>query len=109
MSLFEAAMLSFTSYTKVGMHLVTIIGFILAILSTLVGLVYLVLKLIYWDRFSAGIMPMMIGLFFLNAVELVFIGLVGEYVMSVNTRIMKRPLVIEEERINFESEKSPTE
>lgn len=109
MSLFEAAMLSFTSYTKVGMHLVTIIGFILAVLSILVGLVYLVLKLIYWDRFSAGIMPMMIGLFFLNAVELVFIGLVGEYVMSVNTRVMKRPLVIEEERINFETENSVTE
>lgn len=105
-SLFEAAMLSFTSYTKVGMHLVTISGFILAILSILVGLVYLILKLIYWDRFSAGIMPMMIGLFFLNAVELVFIGLVGEYVMSVNTRVMKRPLVIEEERINFETDNS---
>jgi glycosyltransferase involved in cell wall biosynthesis len=109
MSLFEAAMLSFTSYTKVGMHLITIIGFILAIVSVLVGLVYLILKLIYWDRFSAGIMPMMIGLFFLNAVELVFIGLVGEYVMSVNTRVMKRPLVIEEERINFETEKAITE
>jgi len=80
---------------------VTITGFILAVLSILVGLVYLVLKLIYWDRFSAGIMPMLIGLFFLHAVELVFIGLVGEYVMSVNTRVMKRPLVIEEERINF--------
>ncbi len=87
----------------------TITGFILSILSILVGLVYLVLKLIYWDRFSAGIMPMLIGLFFLHAVELVFIGLVGEYVMSVNTRVMKRPLVIEEERINFESEKTPAE
>jgi len=109
MDLFEFAMLSFTSYTKVGMHLVTITGFILAVLSILVGLVYLVLKLIYWDRFSAGIMPMLIGLFFLHAVELVFIGLVGEYVMSVNTRVMKRPLVIEEERINFETENSVTE
>lgn len=101
MTLFEAAMLSFTSYTKVGLHLVTIIGMVLSVLSFLVAFVYLVLKLIYWDRFPAGIVPMMLGLFFFNAVELLFIGFVGEYVMSVNTRAMNRPLVIEEERINF--------
>lgn len=100
-SLFDAAMLSFTSYTKVGLHVVTIAGIVLSILSFLTALVYLVLKLIYWDRFPAGMVPMMLGLFFLNAVELLFIGFVGEYVMSVNTRSMNRPLVIEEERINF--------
>lgn len=100
-TLFDAAMLSFTSYTKVGLHLVTFAGLIFSILSILVALVYLVLKLIYWDRFSAGFAPMIIGLFFLNAIELLFIGFVGEYVMSINTRVMNRPLVIEEERINF--------
>lgn len=100
-SLFDAAMLSFTSYTKVGLHLVTIAGIILSILSFLVALLYLILKLLYWDRFPAGTVPMMLGLFFLNAVELLFIGFVGEYVMSINTRVMNRPLVIEEERINF--------
>lgn len=100
-TLFDAAMLSFTSYTKVGLHIVTIVGIILSIISFLIALVYFVYKLIYWDRFPAGIVPMMLGLFFLNAVELLFIGFVGEYVMSVNTRTMNRPLVIEEERINF--------
>ena len=100
-TLFDAAMLSFTSYTKVGLHLVTFAGMILSALSVIVALVYLVLKLLYWDRFSAGFAPMIIGLFFLNAIELLFIGFVGEYVMSINTRIMNRPLVIEEERINF--------
>lgn len=100
-TLFDAAMLSFTSYTKVGLHLVTIVGFILALGSMLAGLVYLILKLLYWDTFSAGLAPLVVGLFFLNAVELLFIGFVGEYVMSVNTRVMNRPLVIEEERINF--------
>ena len=100
-SLFDAAMLSFTSYTKVGLHIVTVAGMVLSALSFLSALVYLVLKLIYWDRFPAGIIPMMLGLFILNAVELLFIGFVGEYVMSVNTRVMDRPLVIEEERINF--------
>ena len=101
-TLFDAAMLSFTSYTKVGLHLVTFAGLILSTLSILAALVYLVLKLLYWDRFSAGFAPLIIGLFFLNAVELLFIGFVGEYVMSINTRIMNRPLVIEEERINFD-------
>ena len=100
-TLFDAAMLSFTSYTKVGLHLVTFAGLVLSALSILAALVYLILKLIYWDQFSAGFAPMIIGLFFLNAIELLFIGFVGEYVMSVNTRVMNRPLVIEEERINF--------
>lgn len=100
-TLFDAAMLSFTSYTKVGLHLVTFAGLVLSALSILAALVYLVLKIVYWDRFSAGFAPMIIGLFFLNAIELLFIGFVGEYVMSINTRIMNRPLVIEEERINF--------
>ena len=101
MSLFDAAMLSFTSYTKVGLHLVTLSGAVLAMGSIVAGLVYFVLKLIYWDQFAAGLAPLIIGLFFLNAVELLFIGFVGEYVMSVNTRVMNRPLVIEEERVNF--------
>lgn len=101
MALFDAAMLSFTSYTKVGLHLVTIAGMMLATGSIVAGFVYLVLKLIYWNQFAAGLAPLIIGLFFLNAVELLFIGFVGEYVMAVNTRVMNRPLVIEEERINF--------
>lgn len=103
-TLFDAAMLSFTSYTKVGLHLVTFAGLVLSALSIFAAFIYLVLKLLYWDRFSAGFAPMIIGLFFLNAVELLFIGFVGEYVMSVNTRMMNRPLVIEEERINFDNQ-----
>ena len=103
-TLFDAAMLSFTSYTKVGLHLLTFAGMILSVLSMVAAVVYLVLKLIWWDNFSAGIAPLIIALFFFNAVELLFIGFVGEYVMSINTRVMNRPLVIEEERINFEGE-----
>lgn len=101
-SLFDAAMLSFTSYTKVGLHVVTLAGMALSVLSLLAALVYLVLKLIMWDNFSAGMAPMLIAIFFFSAVQLLFIGFVGEYVMSINTRVMNRPLVIEEERINFE-------
>ena len=101
-SLYDAAMLSFTSYTKVGLRMLTFTGAILAMLSFVAGIVYFILKLIYWDRFSAGLAPIVIGLFFFNAIQLVFIGFLAEYVMSINTRIMNRPLVIEEERINFE-------
>ena len=102
--LYDAAMLSITSYTKVGLRLATIFGSLCSFASMLVALVYLVLKLMYWDRFPAGMVPLLIGMFFLGSIQIFFIGLVGEYIMSMNARIMKRPLVIEEERINFTEE-----
>ena len=109
-TLYDAAMLSFTSYTKIGLRMATFLGTGIAILSTIVALVYLVMKLIKWNRFSAGTAPLVIGMFFLGAVQLIFLGIIGEYILTINHRIMKRPLVIEEERINFddnEKEQSP--
>ena len=100
--LYDAAMLSFTSYTKIGLRLSTFIGFSIAIASFLVALLYLILKLIFWDTFIAGTAPILIGMFFLGAIQLLFMGMIGKYILSINQRIMKRPLVIEEERINFE-------
>lgn len=99
--LYDAAMLSFTSYTKIGLRLSTFVGFAVAVLSFVVALVYFVLKLIYWDTFVAGTAPILIGMFFLGAIQLIFLGLMGEYILSINQRVMKRPLVIEEERLNF--------
>ena len=99
--LYDAAMLSITSYTKVGLRLATIFGSICAGLSMVVALVYLVMKLIWWDRFPAGMAPMLIGMLFLGSIQIFFIGLLGEYIMSINQRVMKRPLVIEDERLNF--------
>jgi len=101
-TLYDAAMLSFTSYTKIGLRIATIIGFIMAILTFIVALVYFIYKLLYWDTFSAGIAPLVIGVFFLGSLQLFFIGFIGEYIMSINIRLMNRPLVIEEERINFD-------
>ena len=101
-SLYDAAMLSITSYTKVGLRIAVLGGFVCAGISFLIGLIYLVLKLIYWESFSAGTAPMVIGMFFIGSVQLFFIGLLGEYIMNINQRVMHRPLVIEEERINFE-------
>jgi glycosyltransferase involved in cell wall biosynthesis len=101
-TLYDAAMLSFTSYTKIGLRIATIIGFIMAILTFIVALVYFIYKLLYWNTFSAGIAPLVIGVFFLGSLQLFFIGFIGEYIMSINIRLMNRPLVIEEERINFD-------
>jgi polyisoprenyl-phosphate glycosyltransferase len=100
-TLYDAAMLSFTSYTKIGLRLATILGSIFAFISAIIALIYLVLKLIYWERFPAGMAPLLIGLFLFSSVQLFFIGLVGEYIMGINARVMNRPLVIEEERLNF--------
>ncbi|MGN1339183.1 MAG: glycosyltransferase family 2 protein [Oscillospiraceae bacterium] len=101
-TLYDAAMLSFTSYTKVGMRIATISGFIMSLLSMLVALVYLVIKLVLWDNFPMGNAPILIGVFVLGGLQLFFIGLLGEYIMSINTRVMNRPLVIEEKRLNFD-------
>ena len=82
--LYDAAMLSVTSYTKAGLRLATIFGSICAVVSMLIAMVYLVMKLIWWDRFPAGMAPMLIGMLFLGSVQLFFIGFLGEYIMSIN-------------------------
>ena len=101
-TLFDFGMLGITSYSKAVLRLATIGGFIVGGISVLIGLFYFVLKLIYWDRFVAGMAPILIGMFFLGAVQLFFIGFLGEYIMNINIRAMKRPLVVEEKRINFD-------
>lgn len=100
-SLYDAAMLSITSYTKIGLRLCTFSGIIIGIISFLISMIYLAMKLIWWNKFDAGTAPILIGMFFLGAIQLFFIGFIGEYIMSINKRVMNRPLVIEEERINF--------
>lgn len=102
--LYDAAMLSFTSYTKVGMRICTIAGFFIAMISFVIAFAYLILKLVNWDSFVMGNAPILIGVFVLGGLQLFFIGLLGEYIMSINARVMKRPLVIEEKRINFEDD-----
>ena len=103
-SLYDAAMLSITSYTKVGLRLATILGFISSGISLLVALIYLVLKLVNWHSFQAGNAPMIIGIYVIGSLQLFFIGLLGEYILNINTRVIHRPLVVEEKRINFEHE-----
>jgi len=104
-SLFDAAMLSFTSYTKFGMRLAEFMGFFVAVISFMIGLFYLIAKLLFWDSFVAGYAPTMIAIFFMGGVQLAFMGFLGEYILSINERVKNRPLVIEECRLNFEADK----
>jgi glycosyltransferase involved in cell wall biosynthesis len=100
-TLYDAAMLSFTSYTKIGLRLATFIGAAFSALSIVVAIVYFILKLVYWDRFQAGMVPLIILVSLTSSIQLFFIGLMGEYILSMNKRLMNRPLVVEEERLNF--------
>lgn len=103
-SLYDAAMLSITSYTKVGLRMATILGFISSGISLLVAFIYLILKLVNWDSFQAGNAPMIIGIYVLGSLQLFFIGLLGEYILNINIRVIHRPLVVEEKRINFNTD-----
>ncbi len=102
-TLYDAAMLSFTSYTKAGMRIATFVGFLFAFVSFLVAIGFLIAKLASWYSFSAGYAPIIISVFFIGGLQLAFLGFLGEYIMSMNVRIMNRPLVVEEERLNFDT------
>jgi polyisoprenyl-phosphate glycosyltransferase len=101
-SLYDVAMTGITSHSKVPLRVATIAGFTLSALSLAVALIYLILKLLFWYRYPAGIAPILIGLFVAFSIQLFFLGLLGEYVAVIHTRLMNRPLVVEKERINFE-------
>lgn len=101
-SLYDAAMLGITSYTKAIMRIATILGFMFSIISFIIALTYFILKLLFWDKFPMGTVPILIGVFLIGSIQLFFIGLLGEYMINMNRRLMKRPLVVEEKRINFE-------
>lgn len=101
-SLYDQAFLGITSHSKVPLRLATMVGFVMSVLSVLVGLGYLVAKLVFWDNFSLGVAPILVGFFFLTSVQLFFIGILGEYVGVIWTHVRAVPHVFELERINFE-------
>ncbi len=103
-TLYDMAMLGITNLSKVPLRFVTFLGFAGALFSLLVGLAYLAYKLIFWANFNVGIAPLVIGLFFLGSVQLLSMGILGEYIGSIYTQVQKRPYVIEKERVNFEYE-----
>ena len=101
-TLYDMAMLGMTSHSKIPLRLATMMGFILAIGSALVGIFYLIYKLIHWNSFSLGLAPLIVGLSFFSSIQLIFLGIIGEYIGAIYTQVLKRPLVVEKERINFE-------
>lgn len=103
-TLYDIAMLGITSHSKVPLRIATMLGFALSIFSLFVAVGYFIYKLIFWDTFTAGMAPVVIGLFFFASVQLFFIGLLGEYIGSIHTLVLKRPLVVEKEKINFDLE-----
>lgn len=103
-TLYDMAMLGITNLSKVPLRMVTFLGFGCGLLSVLVALGYLLYKLILWRSFEVGMAPLVIGLFFLGSVQLVSMGILGEYIGAIHTQVLKRPYVIEKERINFEYE-----
>lgn len=98
---YDSAMLSFTSYTKGGLRIAGVVGGAIAIISFVIAIVYLIMKLVNWNSFNAGNIPILLSVLFLGGCQLIFIGLLGEYIMSINQRVINRPMVVEEERINF--------
>jgi len=100
-TLFDLAMLGIVNYSVLPLRLATFIGLITAAASFLTALFYFIYKIIFWDKFQVGMAPLIIGIFFFSAVQLFFIGIIGEYIGAIYTQVKKRPLVIEKERINF--------
>lgn len=100
-TLYDIAMLGITNHSKVPLRLMAMGGFLLSILSLFAALGFLVAKLVFWDYFQLGISPILIGIFFFGAIQMFFIGLLGEYIASIHTQVRNMPLVIEVERVNF--------
>jgi len=101
-TLYDMAMLGITSHSKIPLRIATMAGFALSGVSLLIALGYLIAKLLFWDSFVLGSAPILIGIFFFASVQLFFIGILGEYIGAIHTQVLKRPLVVEKERVNFD-------
>jgi glycosyltransferase involved in cell wall biosynthesis len=100
-TLYDIAMLGITNHSKIPIRLATMAGFLLSGVSFILAIGFLILKLLFWNHFAMGIAPILIGIFFFASIQLFFIGILGEYVLAIHTQVLKRPLVVEQERINF--------
>ena len=100
-SLYDLAMLGFVNHSKIPLRMASFLGFGMSVISFVIGVFYLVYKLLFWDRFEAGLAPLTIGIFLFSSIQLFFIGILGEYIGAIYTQVRERPLVIEKERVNF--------
>jgi polyisoprenyl-phosphate glycosyltransferase len=100
-TLWDLAMLGIVNLSKVPLRFATFVGFSCAGISVIFGLFYLVYKLLFWNNFSVGVAPIAIAVFFFISIQLVCLGILGEYIGAIYTQVQNRPLVIEKERVNF--------
>ncbi len=105
-TLYDNAMLGITNHSKVPLRLATFIGFCIGGISFIIAFAYLIYKLLYWKEFQLGTAPVVVGIFFFGAIQLFFIGILGEYIGSIQTQVLRRPRVVEKERINFDNSAS---
>ncbi len=101
-TLYDLAMLGITSHAKIPLRLATMMGFALSVLSFCVAVMYFIAKLIFWNSFQTGIAPILVGMFMAFSIQLFFVGMMGEYILAIHTHVLRRPLVVERERINFD-------
>jgi glycosyltransferase involved in cell wall biosynthesis len=101
-TLYDIAVLGLTKHSKVPLRLAALTGFAISMLSLLASIVFLILKLAFWDSFSAGVAPLVVGMFFLSGIQIMFLGIIGEYIGNISTQVRDMPLVIEAERLNFD-------
>ena len=101
-TLYDFAVLGVISHSKTPIRIATISGFILGSLSLIIAALYIILKFLFWDKYPVGFAPIVIGLFFLLGIQLLFIGILGEYISSIHTYVQNRPIVVEKERVNFD-------
>jgi glycosyltransferase involved in cell wall biosynthesis len=107
-TLYDLAMLGITNHSKVPLRLMTMGGFAMSMMSLLIAFVFLVRKLLFWSSYQLGLAPILIGMFFLGAMQMFFIGLLGEYIGAIYTQVRKLPLVVEQERVNFDHTEKPS-
>lgn len=100
-TLYDNAMIGVVKHSKVPLRMMAFLGFVMSAFSMLIAFGYLLIKLLYWHTFQMGMAPVIIGLFFFASVQLFSMGILGEYVGAIYTRVNKKPLVVEKERINF--------
>lgn len=100
-TLYDIAMLGITNFSKIPLRLAAMLGFVMSFMSFLTAIGYFIYKLLFWQNFSLGMAPLVIGLFLFASVQLFFIGILGEYIGAIHTQVLNRPLVVEKERLNF--------
>lgn len=100
-TLYDIGILGLTSHSKKLLRLTTLCGFIFSIISFCTLAFYFIYKILNWNSFSLGLAPLLFGVFFFASLNLIFLGIIGEYIGNIYTKVMQRPIVVEKERINF--------